>query len=74
MPTELNYEQRKSVGAKIRNARVASGKSIEEVAEYVGFRVQTIANIENGRFSVKLDIAEKILNYCGYELSVDKLQ
>lgn len=74
MPTELNYEQRKTIGAKIRDARITSGKTIEEVAEFMGFRTQTIQNIEAGRFSVKLDVAEKMLNYCGYELSVEPLQ
>lgn len=74
MPTEQNYEQRRTIGAKIRYARLSSGKSIEEVAEYMNFRPQTIDNIESGRFSVKLDVAEKMLNYCGYELSVEPLE
>ena len=74
MPTEQNYEQRRTIGAKIRYARLSSGKSIEEVAEYMNFRPQTIHNIESGRFSVKLDVAEKMLNYCGYELSVEPLE
>ena len=74
MPTELNYAQRRTIGAKIREARIKSGKTIEEVAEFMNFRTQTIQNIENGRFSVKLDVAEKMLNYCGYELSVEPIQ
>ena len=74
MPTEQNYEQRRTIGAKIRYARLSSGKTIEEVAEYMNFRPQTIHNIESGRFSVKLDVAEKMLNYCGYELSVEPLE
>ena len=74
MPTELNYAQRKTIGAKIREARIKSGKTIEEVAEFMNFRIQTIQNIENGRFSVKLDVAEKMLYYCGYELSVEPIR
>ena len=74
MPTELNYAQRRTIGAKIREARIKSGKTIEEVAEFMNFRIQTIQNIENGRFSVKLDVAEKMLNYYGYELSVEPLR
>ena len=74
MPSELNLEQRKQVGEKIRAAREASGKSVEEIAEFMNFRVATILNIERGRFSVKLDVAERILNYCGYELSVEPLE
>ncbi len=66
---EINYHQREFIGQQIRQIRLNSGMSVEELADRCGCKPSTIVNIEKGRFSINLDMADNILRQFGYELA-----
>ena len=53
---------RNIIGGKLRYMRNAKGMTIEDVAEATGFTVNNIRRIEEGRYSVNLDVIERIAN------------
>lgn len=51
---------RNIIGGKLRYMREAQGKTIDDIAEATGFTVNNIRRIEEGRYSVNLDVIERI--------------
>ena len=68
----MNHETLiKSLGLKLKTLRKARGFSQEQLAEMIDKSVDTISNIERGKFSTSLDTAidlAKVLNVEVYEL------
>lgn len=53
---------RDQVGMRIRELRVDKGLTGDDLAKMTGLSKHTISKIENGRWSVSIDILEKIIN------------
>lgn len=65
-------EKREKVAELIRTARVQRGWSQTELGERVGFSQNTIARIENLRFSPNADQLYIILDCLDLPLQIDK--
>lgn len=65
---ELNDRQR--LGAKIMALRNERGYSIRTLAELCDVNKATIVNIEQGRFSPRFDIVEKICHALGAKIEI----
>lgn len=69
---DLITEKRQKVAEIIQRKRVQKGWTQEELAEKVGFARNTIARIENNRFSPNADQLYLILLVLDAELKIDK--
>lgn len=56
----------------LRVARHRSGLSQRQLAERTGVAQPTIARIESGAVSPRLQTLERLLNECGYRLSMSE--
>lgn len=65
---ELNDRQR--LGAKIMALRNERGYSIRALAELCDVNKATIVNIEQGRFSPRFEIVEKICHVLGVKIEI----
>ena len=54
-------ELRNKVGAQLKEARVKSGLTCDQLADMSGVSKSTISKIENGKWSVSVDMLEKLL-------------
>lgn len=74
---EQNYSMDKNhrirIGQQLAALRKDKGLSCEEVAEIVGTYRQTITKIENGKWSVSLDLLEKYANALNAEVAILKI-
>ena len=62
---EKDYEARKRIGERIRQLRTERGISQVELAEKAGLSQPHIVRIEQGRYSVGLDILQAIAKALG---------
>lgn len=69
---ENTQKKRDKVAEIIQAARVQKGWTQEELAEKVGFARNTIARIENGRFSPNADQLYAILEVLDLDLKIGK--
>ena len=69
---EKSQQKRNKVAEIIQAARVQKGWTQEELADKVGFARNTIARIENGRFSPNADQLYVILEVLGLDLKIGK--
>lgn len=53
-------EYRTYIGTKLRELRESKGLSLRQLAELTGFAHQNIYKIEQGRYSVGIDVLSKI--------------
>ena len=60
-----DYEERKRIGERIRQLRKQQGVSQVELAEKAGLSQPHIVRIEQGRYSVGLDILQAIAKALG---------
>ena len=63
-------ENRQLFGQRMARLRNLRGYSIRELAELSGFATNTILSIENGKFSPRFEIVEKILSVLGAHLEI----
>ena len=62
---EKDYEERKRIGERIRQLRSERGISQVKLAEKAGLSQPHIVRIEQGRYSVGLDILQAIAKALG---------
>lgn len=65
MSMEKDYEERKRIGERIRQLRSERGISQVKLAEKAGLSQPHIVRIEQGRYSVGLDILQAIAKALG---------
>lgn len=63
-------EHRQRVGGQLASIRKEKGLTCEDVAEKIGTCRQTIAKIEQGKWSVSLDLLEKYANALGAKVEI----
>lgn len=66
-------EHRQRVGGQLAAIRNEIGLSCEDVAKMIGTYKQTIVKIENGRWSVSLDLLEKYASALGAKVTIEKV-
>ena len=66
--TEATREQ---LGQLIRGWRVSQGISIRRFAELAGVQPNTVQNVENGAFTPRLDIVQRMLAVLGKQLRIN---
>lgn len=66
-------EHRQRVGGQLAAIRNERGLSCEDVAKMIGTYKQTIVKIENGRWSVSLDLLEKYASALGAKVTIEKV-
>lgn len=67
---EALYDKRKIMGERIRELRIAQGWTQEQIAEIAGITTSNLCNIEAGRYSVPLDVLNKIAEALRAELRI----
>ena len=63
-------EQRARMGQRIRELRLAAGLTQEDLAQLAGITRSNLTRIEAGRYSVGLDILNRIANALGTEVVI----
>lgn len=71
MTEEEKIVNRKKIGGMIAEIRKSKGLTQEELSVMVGFDRTNIAKIENGKYSVGVDILGKICKALGVELKIE---
>lgn len=66
------YLIRTKIGGQIRELRTAKKMSQEELAKKAGITRANLSNIEAGKYSVGLDILNKIAKALGVEIEINK--
>lgn len=66
---ELNNE-RLRIGSRLRELREAQGLTSTQLAEKCGLTQSTISKVENGKWSVSLDILSKICEALGARVEI----
>lgn len=67
-----NISHRIRIGARLREMREEAGMTVREVAERAEVTSANVINIENGRYSVGLDVLERISNALGASVEIVK--
>lgn len=68
MPSLISHRQR--IGQRIRDLRQEQRMTLAELAQRAGITSANLSNIENGRYSVGLDILNKIATALGAEINI----
>lgn len=63
--TGLRHKDRARIGERIRQIRVDRGLDAKDLAKLAGIDASNLCRIENGRYSVGLDILSKIAAVLG---------
>lgn len=61
-----------NISQQLRQARLANGVSIRQLADSTGVSKTTIVNIEQGHKSATVSLVQRMLAVLGYELTVIK--
>lgn len=64
------YRTRVRIGNEIAQHRRAKGYTVRQLAELAGVSKSTVINIEAGRFSPTIDVANKLLNALGAKIII----
>lgn len=70
--TEADISHRMAVGSKLRSLREEAGFTVRELAEKAGVTAANITNIENGKYSVGLDVLARIAGSLGATVEIMK--
>ena len=60
------------ISQQIRQARLANGVSIRQLAAAAGVSKTTVTNVEQGQKSATVSLVQRMLDVLGYELTVTK--
>lgn len=71
MTAEENIAHRKKIGGMIAEIRKWKGLTQEELSKMAGLDRTNIAKIENGKYSVGVDVLGKICKALGVELKIE---
>lgn len=63
----------KTIGEKLRNARLEKGVVQRRMAKDLGLTVQSVLNVENGK-CLKVSTLERIAEYLGVEIVVQLVE
>lgn len=66
--TGLRHKDRARIGERIRQIRVDRGLEAKDLAKLAGIDASNLCRIENGRYSVGLDILSKIVAVLGKKI------
>lgn len=69
---EIMINDRERIGKKLAEIRNEKGYTVRQLAELADLRPATISNVENGKFSVGIDILTKICNTLGARIEIVK--
>ena len=69
---EIMMNDRERIGKKLAEIRSEKGYTVRQLAELADLRPATISNVENGKFSVGIDILTKICNTLGARIEIVK--
>ena len=64
-------EKRLIMGQRIRELRTEQGLTLQQLADYAGVTRANLSNIEGGRYSVGLDVLNRIAIALGVELKME---
>lgn len=64
-------EKRLSMGQRIKGLRTEQGLTLQQLADYAGITRANLSNIEGGRYSVGLDVLNRIAIALGVELKME---
>lgn len=64
------YRSRVRIGNEIAQHRRIKGYSVRQLAELAGVSKSTVVNIEAGRFSPTIDVANKLLKALGAQIII----
>lgn len=67
---DVTTASREELGQLIRGWRVSQGISIRRFAELAGVRPNTVQNVENGAFTPRLEIVQRMMAVLGKKLSI----
>lgn len=67
----VDVDDRETLGQYIRGVRVSKGISIRRMADLAGLTPSTVQNVENGAFTPRLDIAQKMLAALDKRLTIE---
>ena len=59
---------KEKIGQRLREIRKEKGITTYQLADMTGLKQSNISRIENGRYSTRIDILEKIADALGYEI------
>lgn len=65
---KIIYDERKAMGESIRAMRTAQGWTQEQLAYIAGITTANVRSIESGKYSVNIDVLNKIAVALGAEL------
>ena len=65
---QIIYEKRKAMGESIRAMRTVQGWEQEQLAKIAGITAANVRSIEAGKYSVNIDVLNKIAVALGAEL------
>lgn len=68
---ELNHRLR--IGSRLRELREAQGLTTTQLGERCGLTQSTISKVENGKWSVSLDILSKVCEVLGAKMDIVKI-
>lgn len=71
MTEEEKIAHRKTIGGMIAEIRKRKGLTQEELSKMAGLDRTNIAKIENGKYSVGVDVLGKICKALGVELKIE---
>ena len=69
---EIMMNDRERIFKKLAEIRSEKGYTVRQLAELADLRPATISNVENGKFSVGIDILTKICNTLGARIEIVK--
>ena len=67
---EIRYNERIRIGSRLRELREAQGLTTTQLGEKFGLTQSTISKVENGKWSVSLDILSKICDALGAKVEI----
>lgn len=70
MKPKAAIDERLRIGAELRALRKAKGLTVRALAEKVGIDHSNIVRIENGRYSVGIDVVAAVANALGASLEI----
>lgn len=68
---EGNSNLREKIGNQIKSARKSSGYTLKDLADKCDMPLSTISKIENGKWSVGIDMLEKICNALNVTVNIN---
>ena len=66
-------DDRLRIGSRLRELREAKGLTTTQLGERCGLAQSTISKVENGRWSVSLDILSKVCEALGARVDIEKI-